>query len=462
VLNNGSNLTYTPNLGFAGTDAFSYTIDDGNGGTATAQVSVVVNPHNDPPQASDDTAVTDEDTSVLIDVLSNDTDPDGDVLTIISVGTAANGSITNNGSNLTYSPNANFNGSDSFSYTISDGNGQTASALVTITVNPVNDLPVALDDAAVTSEAAPVLVDVLSNDSDVDGDLLTISAVGNPVNGSVLNNGSNLTYTPNLGFAGTDAFSYTIDDGNGGTATAQVSVIVNLINNAGYALEFDGINNYVKLGDTGIIMGGNGWASTKTFSFWVKPTGLTGPSAHPVLGEFIVGNDLPHYFGVTRSVWNGMDRLWVWNYDGNTDYIGIAFTPGEWIHIAMVHTGGTLFAYKNGVLIGSVSSGPTVIPNGTVDGNLYLGGSDNSRTLHFKGQIDEVSFWNVGLNQTTIQEWLDQEITDAHPYWSSLAAYYQMNSGAGTILSDDSSHSNDGTLLGGMTDSNWIISGIWH
>ena len=227
AVNNGTDVTYTPDIGFLGDDSFTYTVIDGNGGSATATVTVTVTSGNQNPVAVDDSVTTDEDMAVTIDVLANDSDADGDTLSINSVTDPANGSVVNNGSDVTYTPDADFNGTDSFDYTISDGNGGTNTATVTVTVNAVNDDPVASDDSATTDEDTAVTIDVLTNDSDVDGDSLTIDSVTDPANGSVVNNGSDVTYTPDAGFFGTDSFDYTISDGNGSTDTATVTVTVN-------------------------------------------------------------------------------------------------------------------------------------------------------------------------------------------------------------------------------------------
>jgi len=225
-------LTYTPNQDFNGSESFGYTIGDGNGGTATAYVYVNVASVNDIPTANDDSLTTDEDTSISIDVLSNDTDPDSDTLTLQSFTTATDGSVQDDGSGwITYTPNPDFNDSDSFGYTIDDGNGGTSSATVNITVNSVNDFPVAVDDTGVTTnEDTAVTVSVLANDSDPDGDTLTISTFDQPGSGTVTQSVDDLTYTPNQDFNGSDSFGYTIDDGNGGTATAYVYVNVASVN----------------------------------------------------------------------------------------------------------------------------------------------------------------------------------------------------------------------------------------
>ena len=238
-------IDYTPAAAFQGFDTFTYTIDDGQGGTDTATVTVLVG--NGPPVANDDTASTTTNTLVSVDVLANDSDPNGDVLTITaSDSPSANGGstvINNNGTPadpsddfIDYTSAATFKGSDTFTYTISDGNGGTDTATVTVTVN--NAPPVANDDAVSTNTDTAVAVNVLANDTDANGDTLTITAVTSPTaNGgtAVLNNNGTpadptddfIDYTPPAGFAGSDTFTYTIDDGDGGTDSATVTVTVN-------------------------------------------------------------------------------------------------------------------------------------------------------------------------------------------------------------------------------------------
>jgi VCBS repeat-containing protein len=232
VINPDQTVTYTPELGFIGTDAFSYTISDGRGGTDTADVAVTINPVNHAPAAVNDTATTNEDTAVTIAVLANDTDPDpGDTLTVASVTQPANGSVTNNGADVTYTPKANFNGTDPFTYTVSDGNGGTATATVTVTVNPVNDPPVAVADAYGVDQDKTLTVaapGVLANDTDGDSAVLTAILVSNPSNGTVtLNANGSFTYTPKAGFSGTDTFTYKANDGAADSNTATVTITVN-------------------------------------------------------------------------------------------------------------------------------------------------------------------------------------------------------------------------------------------
>ncbi|MBN1994744.1 MAG: tandem-95 repeat protein [Anaerolineae bacterium] len=229
AVNNGDGtITYTPKNNNVGSYQFTYTISDGHGGTAAATVTVTVGGTNAPPVAVDDSASTEEDTSVTIDVLGNDSDPDGDTLIVDSVGAPGHGSVVNNGNGtITYTPNAGFTGTDSFTYSINDDNDGVATATVTVTVNPANRPPVAVNDNATTDQTVAVVINVLNNDSDPDGDALAVDSVTLPGNGSVVDHGNGtVTYTPNGNFNGTDTFNYTISDGRGGTATAQVSVTV--------------------------------------------------------------------------------------------------------------------------------------------------------------------------------------------------------------------------------------------
>ena len=152
----GNTLVFTPTAGFSGIARFTYTIDDGHGGTATASVSVFVSARpNRLPLAVDDAATTAFDAPVTISVLANDSDPDGDALSISAVTPPANGTASISGATIVYTPIAGFSGADRFTYTISDGHGGSATANVVVTVTPQpNRPPVAVDDTATTIAAS--------------------------------------------------------------------------------------------------------------------------------------------------------------------------------------------------------------------------------------------------------------------------------------------------------------------
>lgn len=180
---------------------------------------------NTPPIAVGDVASTDEDSSVTIDVLANDSDPDGDFLAISAVGSGSFGRTEiNTDRTVKYIPNENFNGSDSFLYAITDGRGGVTSARVRVTVHPLPDPPDARDDDAVTTVGTPVEINVLSNDLNDRGDL-TISKTSAPTHGTVSCAEGRCTYTPGEGFEGLDSFTYTVS-AQGMTDTARVNVYV--------------------------------------------------------------------------------------------------------------------------------------------------------------------------------------------------------------------------------------------
>lgn len=186
------------------------------------------------PVAVNDAAATDEDITVDINVLANDSDADGDTLRVarVAVTSATRGTVTINADGtLRYTPEANFNGQSTFSYTISDGTLE-ATATVTVGVRAINDAPIASDNAYSVSGrtfsiAAP---GVLGNDSDVDGDVLRATIVAQPAFGTLqLNANGAFTYAPNVGFAGRDTFTYRASDG---TLSSQATVTLQVSDNA--------------------------------------------------------------------------------------------------------------------------------------------------------------------------------------------------------------------------------------
>jgi VCBS repeat-containing protein len=222
----GGNVVFTPAADYTGAASFNYTISDGHGGTNTANVGLTVSAVNHAPVAAEDSATTTENTSVTIAVLSNDTDPDGDSLSISSLLDVTHGTAAIAGGNIVFTPTADYTGAASFNYTISDGHGGTSTATVGLTVNAVNHAPVAAEDSATTTKNTSVTIAVLSNDTDPDGETLSISSVLDVTHGTVDISGGNVVFTPTKDYTGVASFSYAISDGHGGTASASVSITI--------------------------------------------------------------------------------------------------------------------------------------------------------------------------------------------------------------------------------------------
>jgi cyclophilin family peptidyl-prolyl cis-trans isomerase len=236
---NGTHLLYTPKAGFGGTETFSYTISDrATTGGLTSTTTVTITVESGPlPTANPDTATVDEDAAqTAINVLANDTPGEaGGVLRVTAVSVGSQGgtvTVGTNGANVLYRPKANFFGTETFTYTVQEQGGRSATGSVTVTVNSVNDPPTANDDTFdVPKDSTARPLNVLSNDTilpDV-GETLTITAVTQGTQGGsvqIAAGQQSITYTPVAGYVGTETFTYTVSDGNGGTDQATVTVRV--------------------------------------------------------------------------------------------------------------------------------------------------------------------------------------------------------------------------------------------
>ncbi|WP_414618872.1 DUF1194 domain-containing protein [Calothrix sp. CCY 0018] len=258
----GDNIIYNPNgqfeslnAGETATDTFTYTVSDGNGLTDTATVNVTINGvdevigNENPVLATNQGLTVDEDavgniTSTQLQVTDANNSPAEITYTITNVtdngnllldGTAlalndtfTQADIDNN--RITYDHDGSETTSDTFNFTVADGaGGSVGSSSFDITVNPVNDAPVANNDAATTNQNQAVTIsvtDLLANDTDVEGDTLSITSVGNAANGSVALNGNDVVFTPDNNFSGAASFKYTLSDGSE-TDNATVSLTVN-------------------------------------------------------------------------------------------------------------------------------------------------------------------------------------------------------------------------------------------
>ena len=218
-------IAYDPANAENGTVTF---LDTAGAPTGTMTFVNIENVLSDLPDANPDLATTPEDTPVTIPVLANDMDGNGQPLTISGTPTAANGTVTvNPDGTISYAPNPNFNGTDTITYTVTDPDGNEATSTVTVTVTPVNDAPEANPDTSVTPLNTAVTFAVLGNDTDVDGDTLTLQGTPTSPNGTVaVNADGTLTFTPTTGFTGDAVVSYTIVDAEGLTDTTTWTITV--------------------------------------------------------------------------------------------------------------------------------------------------------------------------------------------------------------------------------------------
>jgi hypothetical protein len=230
VLNANGSFTYQPNAGFTGVDSFTYRAKDAKSESNQATVRITVEKVDVIPTAVEDEVTIDEDTQIEIPVMANDQGLGDAPIVITSMGTPANGSVEKVGALIRYTPNLNFNGDDSFTYTIEDFDGDQSSALVTVHVTPIDDPPQAVDDSYAVQEdevLTVLLPGVLKNDLEVDGDPLTIVLQSGTIHGALtLKPDGSFTYQPETLFHGEDSFTYLVNDGSTDSNIATVKITI--------------------------------------------------------------------------------------------------------------------------------------------------------------------------------------------------------------------------------------------
>jgi VCBS repeat-containing protein len=252
ITGGGSGISYTPNPDYGnnppGTtpDTFTYTLN--GGGTAT--VSMIITVVDDAPLAVNDTTMTTEDSGALaIDVLANDTDIDGGPKSITGVTQPANGivAITGGGTGISYTPSADYHGSETFTYTLNGG----STATVTVTVSAVNDAPVSVDDSFTVDEGGTKTVAILANDTDADLDPLEITVLTQTLHGTVtVHTDGTITYVHDGSETDSDSFTYKVKDGTEDGNIATVTITVMPVNDAPVATD----DNYAVLENQSLIV----------------------------------------------------------------------------------------------------------------------------------------------------------------------------------------------------------------
>jgi hypothetical protein len=221
-------LTYTPAANYFGPDTLTYTVSDGGVVAGPYVVTFDVTPVNDAPVAVPQSAVTAEDTP--LPVVLTGTDADNDPLTFAVVVSPVHGTLSGTGADLVYAPDLNYYGSDSFSYTVSDGTVVSEPAVFSLTVTPVNDAPVAMPQNLATAEDTALAVALTG--SDVDGDSLVFTVVVPPAHGTLSGTAPDLTYTPAPNYHGPDSFTFTVSDGALASAEVEITLTVTPVNDA--------------------------------------------------------------------------------------------------------------------------------------------------------------------------------------------------------------------------------------
>ena len=305
TLNSDGSFSYTPASNFNGMDSFTYHASDGTASSATVTATITIVPVNDAPNAVNDMFMTDEDTPLSIPapgVLMNDTDPENDPLTVTAfdatstqgatVSVAADGSFSYDptGASALQALGSADSVDDTFTYTIEDPSMASDTATVTVHVTGVDDPPVAVNDAATVTEdpPSPVPIDVLANDTDIDGGPKSVASVTQPAGGTVVitGGGSGLTYQPDPNYCndppGTspDTFTYTLTPGG---SMATVSVTVTCVNDPPTA----GADSFDFIGNTELEVDQDTASTPEVLATTGSGTGVLDNDADTVEGDAI-------------------------------------------------------------------------------------------------------------------------------------------------------------------------------
>ncbi|WP_446440787.1 tandem-95 repeat protein [Pseudoalteromonas sp. 1181_04] len=300
-------IIYTANADYYGDDSFTYTVKDSNGEVSNlATVTMTVNPVNDAPVAQTQTLNLDEDASLLITLLA--TDIENDSLTYRIDTDVAHGTLVQQSSDSwLYTPAADYNGSDSFTFVANDGALDSAPVSVNLTVNAVNDAPVASAEAVSVNEDTLLTVNLAA--SDIEGDTLTYQISSQPQNGRVTLTGSQAVYQGESDFFGTDSFSFVANDGNVDSAPAVITVTVSSVNDVPVISGSPTVSVSEKIVYSFAPTATDTEGDNLTFSISNKPSWLGFDSSTGLLSGTAGNSDVGVYSNIVISVSDGMDTV---------------------------------------------------------------------------------------------------------------------------------------------------------
>ncbi|MBE9061110.1 S-layer family protein [cf. Phormidesmis sp. LEGE 11477] len=447
TFNADGSFEYTPTANFNGSDSFTYTVSDGEL-SDTGTVNITVDPINDVPIAVEDSGNTTEDESVAIDVLSNDTDLDGDTLSATLAEGPTNGSVeTNTDGSFEYTPSANFNGSDSFTYTLSDGEASVEGSVI-VNIEAVNDAPVAINDSGNTLESEAIEIDVLGNDTDIDGDTLSISTLSNAANGSaVVTAGGTVEYTPNVGFSGNDSFTYAVSDGEL-TDVGTVTVSVGAINKAPDAVD----DEFIGTEDTlieGNVLGNDTDLDGDDLSAEL--------ATDPTNGTVILNADGSFEYTPDAN-FNGSDSFTYTASDGelsDTATVSLSVTPVNDAPVATDDSGTTL---ENESVIVDVLSNDTDIDSDGLTATLSTGPDNGSVVVNADGSFEYTP--DAGFSGSDSFTYLvsDGELSDTGTVNVTVQPVEPINTPP-TAVSDSANGIEDTKIVGNVLSNDIDIDG---
>ena len=482
----GSTVTYTPTANYNGTDTFTFKANDGTDDSNTSTVTITVAAVNDV------TTLTNKSVTIAEDVASanvqsievgSQLDIDGDTLTYIIVSNPSNGSVgsfanTSGAKTIKYLPNANFNGTDTFTFKANDGTADSNTATVTITVTAVNDAPVANDVSTTIDENRFArMADLALDATDVEGDALTYILVSNPSNGTASISGSTLTYNANQDWNGTETFTYKANDGTADSNTATITITVNAINDTpvvvgtdeknSKSIDFDGgTGSYLGVtGSPGINENVGVFTTAMTVHAWVKADQLENnkyiiaKGNAQSSGQRAYSLRSPNATGSNANKWEAALTTEYTTDGGGLNSIEYQLystsdaSLTEWTHLAMTFDGSDIKFYINGSLettqsvTGNDINNPQIHPN-AADEDFRIGDMAGSGDYNFDGKIDAPAIWNTALSSSQISNLYNSGngLSPTEVATSNLQGYWNFEDNLNDLTSNDNNLGSSGGL----------------